>query len=556
MLHKIQLNMNFASELSVICEDCEFKMENNLLNLKDAAQWASEYLDKAISISNISYLVQYGKIRKFKDDDNSVLIDKNELKTYYDYKKKNEELWKQKLGDDLNWNLSFDQFSEAETTKHVHRLHPYKGKFIPQLVEYFLDTHTDKFKKKVYFNQGDIVLDPFMGSGTTLIQASELGIHSIGIDISEFNCLIAKAKFTDENIVEVKHFLTNTMSKTIKFSSENFDDNYDIELKSRISGYNKKYFPSPEFKRKIRGNREEEERYGQEKLYKFLEENDYFFRKNGTKDNPHLIDENEISSFLSKWFNKRIQQELAFYIHLIKQAPNEDIRTLMKIVLSRTARSCRATTHFDLATLKKRQIGPYYCYKHKKLCTPINSIIGHLRKNTYDTINRIVEFSKLKKDVSTSILHGDSRNIDIFSEIELTNPNFFEFIRDRYIDGLFTSPPYVGQIDYHEQHAYAYELFDIPRRDNDEIGPLTKGQGKIAQKEYVDGISQVLINVNRFIKDDGNYFIVANDKFNLYPIIAEKSNLEIVNEYKRPVLNRTERDRQPYAEIIFHMVKN
>ena len=29
---------------------------------------------------------------------------------------------------------------EAETTKHVHRLHPYKGKFIPQLVEYFLDS--------------------------------------------------------------------------------------------------------------------------------------------------------------------------------------------------------------------------------------------------------------------------------------------------------------------------------------------------------------------------------------------------------------------------------
>ena len=48
---------------------------------------------------------------------------------------------------------------------------------------------------------------------------------------------------------------------------------------------------------------------------------------------------------------------------------------------------------------------------------------------------------------------------------------------------------------------------------------------------------------------------MANDKYNLYPIIAEKSGLKIVDKFKRPVLNRTEKDRQPYAEIIFHMKK-
>lgn len=36
-------------------------------------------------------------------------------------------------------------FQESEGTKHVHRLHPYKGKFIPQLVEYFLYSHTNEF---------------------------------------------------------------------------------------------------------------------------------------------------------------------------------------------------------------------------------------------------------------------------------------------------------------------------------------------------------------------------------------------------------------------------
>ena len=43
----------------------------------------------------------------------------------------------------------------------VHRIHPYKGKFIPQLVEYFIDDKIDSFKTKVYFKKGDILLDPF-----------------------------------------------------------------------------------------------------------------------------------------------------------------------------------------------------------------------------------------------------------------------------------------------------------------------------------------------------------------------------------------------------------
>jgi len=55
--------------------------------------------------------------------------------------------WKKRLGNDLNWGLSFDNLREKDTTKHIHRLHPYKGKFIPQLVEYFIDSHTDDSKK-------------------------------------------------------------------------------------------------------------------------------------------------------------------------------------------------------------------------------------------------------------------------------------------------------------------------------------------------------------------------------------------------------------------------
>lgn len=143
------------------------KNDASLVGLKEASVWATQYNNRPVSLSNISYLLQYGKINKYSLN-GFTCVDINELKNYYD-QIKNESNWKKALGEDLNWKLSFSEYSESERTKHVHRLHPYKGKFIPQLVEYFLDSKTDEYKKDIYFRKGDIVLDPFAGSGTTLV---------------------------------------------------------------------------------------------------------------------------------------------------------------------------------------------------------------------------------------------------------------------------------------------------------------------------------------------------------------------------------------------------
>ena len=129
--------------------------------IKEASVWATAHLGKTVTPSNIAYLINYGRILK-TGKNGTTLIPEQELVDYYETYQR-EIVWKKKLGDDLNWALSFERYTESETTKHVHRLHPYKGKFIPQLVEYFLDSHTDNFKKD------DIVLDPFCGSGTTLV---------------------------------------------------------------------------------------------------------------------------------------------------------------------------------------------------------------------------------------------------------------------------------------------------------------------------------------------------------------------------------------------------
>ena len=121
---------------------------SELMTIKQASDWASQYLRRDVTPSNISYLIQYGRVKKVAKN-GSTLVSKEDLVNYYNsYIGKRETNWKSTLCEDLNWTLSFDYLKESERTKHVHRLHPYKGKFIPQLVEYFLDNRTDDYKKK------------------------------------------------------------------------------------------------------------------------------------------------------------------------------------------------------------------------------------------------------------------------------------------------------------------------------------------------------------------------------------------------------------------------
>jgi len=521
-----------------------------LLTIKEASEWASKYLRKMVTTSNISYLIQYGRIKKISDNGTSQ-VSKDELIKYYkSFNGYREISWRDQLGDDLNWTLSFDQYTEAETTKHVHRLHPYKGKFIPQLVEYFLDDHTDKFKTKTYFKKGDIVLDPFSGSGTMMVQSSELDMHAIGIDISEFNTIIGNCKVAHYNLVEVQTEITR-ITKALKiFLTNSHTLEFEGKLLKALYEFNNKYFPVPNYKYRLRQGKINEKQYGEEKEKEFQP----IFQKLVKAYNIKLR-QDKSDTFLDKWYSQHIREEIQFVYNEIQKIQNIDTKKIVSIILSRTIRSCRATTHADLATLVEPITSTYYCAKHGKMCKPLFSILKWWETYSNDTIKRLVNFNKLRTQTTQISLTGDSRTIDIFNELNQINPSFAKLVRNQKIKGIFSSPPYVGLIDYHEQHAYAYDLFGFERKDELEIGPLYKGKGKEAKESYVQGISDVLNNCKKFLVDDYDVFLVANDRNNLYPLITKKAGMQIINQYKRPVLNRTEKDKGAYSEIIFHLKK-
>jgi SAM-dependent methyltransferase len=102
----------------------------------------------------------------------------------------------------LSW--SERELPERERTKHVHRLHPYLGKYVPQLVEELFRRHVPA---------GGRVLDPFAGSGTTLVQALESGLDSLGVDIAAFNCLLMRVKTAAYNPFVLERELRHALGR-------------------------------------------------------------------------------------------------------------------------------------------------------------------------------------------------------------------------------------------------------------------------------------------------------------------------------------------------------
>ena len=111
-------------------------------------------------------------------------------------------------------------FGGRDTIYGPHALHPYAAKCPPQLVQYGL---------RYYSKPGDLVLDPMMGSGTTLAEARRLGRNAVGYDIDPLARLIAEVKISNVNDAAVERAYTTVAQRT--------EADLVALRKRRVSGY-------------------------------------------------------------------------------------------------------------------------------------------------------------------------------------------------------------------------------------------------------------------------------------------------------------------------------
>lgn len=357
---------------------------------------------------------------------------------------------------DLNWRES--DLPERIRTKHVHRLHPYLGKFVPQLVEIFLRRF-----------QPSVVCDPFCGSGTTLVEANALGIDSIGCEISPFNCLLSKVKTDQYDVQLLEHEINDILTELhIRLKPGLFSKAIEIEDTS--------------------------------------------------------------SEYLRSWYALKARQQLLLYRSLISQYRYQDV---LKIILSRAARSARLTTHFDLDFPRVPVTEPYHCHKHKRVCKPTEDALRFLQRYSFDTLKRIKEFAAIRTSAMVTVVQGDTRQV-----------NF------PHCDMVLTSPPYVGLIDYHEQHRYAYELLNLNGYQEQEIGASWKGNSEKAVRLYMEEMAEAFTNVMKSLAKGGVMVIVVHDRRDIYDALARKLGLTVEYRLQRHVNRRTGRRADDFFEDV------
>lgn len=152
---------------------------------------------------------------------------------------------------------------KGDTTYLTHSLHPYPAKFPPQLPKKILEKYAIK---------GQRILDPFCGSGTTLVEARLFGVDAIGVDVNALSVLLSKVKatpLTEEDFCMINQFV--------------------IDIENEIQVWKSEKRPKINLK-KIEGQ--------------------------------------------EHWFQHNVSEEITFLLNKIKEQKKDEIRDFLKIVLS------------------------------------------------------------------------------------------------------------------------------------------------------------------------------------------------------------------------------
>lgn len=329
----------------------------------------------------------------------------------------------------------------------VHDFHWYPARFIPQIPAYLANTLTVK---------GDLILDPFCGTGSTQVESLRLMRRSIGVDIHPLAVLISKAKYM--------FFTENTFTR--------LRDILRLKLSLYLSSFGKL-------------DVSEEKEIWQDRRFLSIA---------SSLAVPDIF-------LTDRWYHPRTLLELASIrkaINEISDPETQEVREFMDLCLvafSSILKKCSSQKeHMSyvadnmIPSILKYEPAPKYFWKQiAKYVLALNQLEFELQQAFGDIPNT--------RELAQTII-GDAKDL--------------HFIQDGQIDCIITSPPYQGAIDNTTAHRLtAYWLdFDLPSLKQSEIGARWRRSRKNAFEEYSADLTLVFREMKRVLKRGGTLALI------------------------------------------------
>ncbi len=287
-------------------------------------------------------------------------------------------------------------FHDEDSLYASHNYHSFPAKFPPQLPRLLISALS---------NPWDIVLDPMVGSGTTVVEAALLGRNALGFDIDPLAVLLSRVKITPVDKCEVEQIGAIVHERATEASqTQRLEQRLESAWDSRT-------------------------------------------RK-----------------FIDFWFARETQVELFALANEINKVPDTKIRDFLRLVFSSiiVTKSGGVSLAFDLAHTRPHRAKVVYSSSGTLLLGSenLNSNSSRVQLLTKILRSPLDEFGKrLERNLANL---PSASNAEIIAQIQFGNAQRLP-LSDAVIDLIVTSPPYISNaIDYMRAHKFSLVWFGYP----------------------------------------------------------------------------------------------
>ena len=331
---------------------------------------------------------------------------------------------------ELSGALAVPNLHHQSTRYSAHGIHEYRGKFNPQIVR--------AAGNIVCLRPGDWILDPFCGSGTTLLESMHSGWNAVGIDINPLAIQVAKAKIA-----------------ALRVSPEYLQDRGEALRKNLICRVGNldmcKSWSRDEIARVAGGD-------WQDKV-----------------SNPEYV---------RLWFTEPVLSQVAAILDEVSSIPDTDTKLILQMILSDILRDASLQDPGDLRIRRRKSVAAN-CPVIPKFLEQMNS-----------QIRRIVFAQRVlpKRESQQSALLGDTRA----SIVDLLKAHH---LKARF-DAAITSPPYATALPYIDTQRLSLAILGlVSASDLRRMERTLIGSREITEQEKSDAFEAIISNSDQLPSD-------------------------------------------------------